>query len=82
MSNGIELMKNQPNKHLNILTDLYRILFDGLYSVPFNLLICDRMDTEGLLNSNGGVFGALENEDLLSVLGNIIVSDSDPLLLV
>ena len=40
------------------------------------------MDTEVLLSCNRGVFQAMHNEGLEHALAEIVVSDSDPLLLV
>ena len=39
MSTGIEMMKSEPRLHLNVVTDLYRILFDGLYFMFINMMV-------------------------------------------
>ena len=40
------------------------------------------MDVEVLLNSRREVLTAMENECIVNVLGDVVMSDSDPLLLV
>lgn len=40
------------------------------------------MDVEVLLNSRREVLTAMENEGIVTILGDVVMSDSDPLLLV
>ena len=77
------MMTSQPSQRLTIITDLYRLLLDRLFTLSiYYLLFCIHIHAEVLLDSNRGVLVAMENARVENVLGDIIISDSDPLLLV
>ena len=77
------MMTSQPSQRLTIITDLYRLLLDRLFTLSiYYLLFRIHIHAEVLLDSNRGVLVAMENARVENVLGGIIISDSDPLLLV
>ena len=79
-------MSTQPHQRVSVVTDLCRLLLDRLIpsiSGCFAHLVSNVcMDIEVLVHSNSGVMCALQSEGVQKILGHIIVSDSDPLLLV
>ena len=73
-------MKSEPTQRLNILTDVYRLLLDGLhYDYRFLNVFCL---LEVLLNSRAGLVDVLIESGILSVLGDVVVSETDPVALV
>ena len=92
MCDAFELISKEPSQRLNIVTDLYRLLLDRLHLqfVFFYILlflfrgfvVLYGNIIEGLLNSNSGVMRVLQKEKIQQILGDIVVNDSDPLLLV
>ena len=79
-------MSSDPTQRMSVVTDLYRLLLDGLlFSISgcfVQLLVCLYVDIEVLLNHNNTLLHALISEGVQKILGDMIVSDSDPLLLV
>ena len=69
-------MKSDRRQRLNILTDVYRLLMDG-----FELCIV-LFDLEVLLNSRTGIITIMIENGLLSVLGDLVVNETDALALV
>ena len=82
MSEAIELMSSRPDQRLSILTDFYRVLLDRLDLLYLIFSIFLYVNLEVLLNNKSGIVDVMENRGLEHILGDIIVSDSDPLLLV
>ena len=82
MRDCIEVMRSERGQRLDIVSDLYRVLLDGLTTIFILLLMRICVRAEGLLDDRSGVLSVMENEGLQHILGDIIVSESDPLLLV
>ena len=83
MNNALHLMCSERSQRLSILTDSYRILLDRLNSMISTYLVWKNdVNSEVLLNDKSGVLSVMEHEGLAGILGDIMVSDSDPLLLV
>ena len=82
MCNAIPIMSTQPSQRLSVVTDLYRLLLDRFSVLFLVVFFISFVDPEALLNSNRGVLRALNSEGLQHILGDIITTDSDPLLLV
>ena len=88
MCDAFELISTEPSQRLNIVTDLYRLLLDRLhlqfvfFLLFYYFVVLYGNIIEGLLNSNSGVMRVLQKEKIQQILGDIVVNDSDPLLLV
>ena len=82
MSEAIELMSSRPDQRLSILTDFYRVLLDRLDLLYLIFSIFLYVNLEVLLNNKSGIVDVMENGGVEHILGDIVVSDSDPLLLV
>ena len=82
MSSTLQLMYSQPSQRLSILTDLYHLLLDRL---PYFLFGCF-IDVSSLnieeIECNNAVLAVMQNEGIISVVGDIMTDSSDIMLLV
>ena len=78
------MVRIQPTERLNVIIDFYRLLLDGLhlYVLFLRSLVCDYMEIEVLLNSRSELYACMMHEGLLRVIGEIVMTETDPLVLV
>ena len=80
MSDVLKLISSQPSQRLSALSDLYRVLLDRLNHI-FRVLL-SFATVEVLLNDKSELLNGMETEGFQGMLGDIVVSESDSLLLV
>ena len=81
------MIRSQPGQRLSIISDFYRVLLDGMSETVVILFSCFSfvsiyMDVEVLLNSRRELLVCMIKEGILHAIGDIIVSETDPLILV
>ena len=84
MRDGIELVKSQPIQRLSIISDLYILLLDGFdvdTSFPLNVVFT-YLKLEVLFNCGSELLVCMMHDGLLHVIGDIIVSETDPSVLI
>ena len=75
------MVRSQPSQRLSIITDFYRLLLDGFPFIFFHSHY-NSVLLEVLMNSRSELLACMMKEGLLHVIGDVIVSETDPLVLV